>query len=113
MASRRISEHTNALSIPMKWPTGAPVIGGGPSAGERSVSWRRFEPNGAVGVDDALRVPGRSRGEGDQRGRVGVDRHWLVDRFGIQEPLKGRGMRRELIWVGCAHDRPAGSEVTQ
>src|SRR4029450_5523877 len=33
-----------ALSMPMKWPTGAPVIVGGPAVGNMRASWRVSQP---------------------------------------------------------------------
>ena len=72
-----------------------------------------LEPDGPVGVDDALGIPGRARGEGDQGRRGKVDRHGSVNRLGIEQALKGYGTGRELFCWCCPDDGPPGRPVTQ
>ena len=112
ISSWRTSEHEHAQHS-HEMANRGPGNRGGAARRREFAELAGFEPNCPMGMDHALRIPGRARREGDQCRPIRVDDHGLVDRFRIQEPLKGSGMRREPVWVGCAHDGPGGSEVTQ
>ena len=83
----------------MKWPTGAPVIGGGPPVGDMRAELAGLEADRAVRVDDALGVAGGARGEGDRsparpgRRRAGA-RSSVARRAGGRTATAPAGQRR-------------------
>ena len=76
--------------MPMKWPTGAPVICGRAALGEHVVELAGLEADGPVGVDDALRVAGRARGEPDDRRASGSTRPAPTTGRAIEQDSNGR-----------------------
>ena len=97
----------------MKWPTGAPVIDGGPLRRGQLAELTGLEADRPVRVDHALRIPGRSRGECDQRGCVDVDGDGSLDRGSVQELLKRNGFRRQFPREGRPDNSPLSTQATQ
>ena len=96
----------------MKWPTGAPVICGGPPVREHVVELAGLAADRAVRVDHALRVLGGARGEADERRRVGVDGGGPGDRVGVEQRRRTAWPRPGSVAGGrVADDEPARDRV--
>ncbi len=97
----------NALSMPMKWPTGAPVICGGPPSGKRWSSWWDSKPIVRWECTTPFGFRGRPRGETDERRGVGINRLRAGDRVGVEERGEGLRPNRQGVRCGLARHQPA------
>ena len=100
-----------ALSIPMKCPTGAPVIGGGPPVG-MAAELAGLVADRAVRVDDALGV---SRGAGGERdhapARRGRPAPGLRSASASSTSSNGKAPGGQVVGRGVADHRPRHVEA--